>query len=238
MTTALYLSDSYKKEMEATITEVFADGEKKWQVVLDQTVFYPMGGGQPTDQGTLKSESWQGRVYQVLQKGEKIVHFVESTEAPTVGDTVKGSLDWERRFHHMRLHSAGHVVDFAMHLLGLTPVTLMPSKGDHGKKPVIYYEGHVDKDFREELEIKANEIVKEGLGLMTAMVSFEELEKNVLYLQPGLPTHKPLRMLTLANVGSVADGGTQVNNTSEVGVLSILPIERKEGYTLVKYRLS
>jgi Ser-tRNA(Ala) deacylase AlaX len=113
----------------------------------------------------------------------------------------------------------------------------MPLKGDHGKKPVICYQGIIEKDFREDLEKKANELVTQNLPFLTRFVSHEELEQEAIYLQPGLPKNKPLRLLTLKGVGSVADGGTQVHSTAEVGKISILPIEKKEGMTYIQYRL-
>ena len=209
MTRPLYLEDSYLKEMDAKILEAAKESEKRWQLVLDQTVFYPMGGGQPTDQGTLSSANWKGKVYQVLQKGDKIIHYVETEEPPQIGATVKGTLDWDRRYLHMRLHSAGHVVDFALYLLGYSPSPLMPFKGDHGKKPLIYYQGTIEQDFKDELEKKAADLISKNLHFSFRFVSYEELEKEAIYMQPGLPKNKPLRLLTLEGIGSVVDGGTQ-----------------------------
>lgn len=237
MTTPLYMQDAYLKEMEATILEVTKETDNRWQIVLDKTIFYPRGGGQSTDQGSLFTETWKGKVSQALQKEDKIVHQVEGSEPPPIGTIVKGVLDWDRRYLHMRLHSAGHVVDFALYLLGLSPFPLLPLKGDHGKKPVICYQGIVEKDFREDLEQKANELVIQNLPFETRFVSYEELERESIYLQPGLPKNKPLRLLTLKGVGSVADGGTQVHNTGEVGKITILPLERKDGMTFVHYRI-
>ncbi len=237
MTTPLYMHDAYLKEMEATIIDVAKETDNRWLVVLDKTIFYPRGGGQSTDQGILFTETWKGKVSQALQKEDKIIHFVEGSEPPPKGTVVKGTLDWDRRYLHMRLHSAGHVVDFALYLLGFSPAPLMPFKGDHGKKPVIYYQGIVQEDFRETLEQKANELVSKNLPFSTRFVSYEELEQGTIYLQPGLPKNKPLRMLTLEGVGSVADGGTQVHRTAEVGHISILPLEKEEGMTLIHYRL-
>lgn len=238
MTIPLYLHNAYLKEAQATILEVVKESDKKWQIVLDQTIFYPRGGGQSTDQGILFTDTWKGKVYQALLKGEKIIHYVESDEPPPVGSPLQMVLDWDRRYLHMRLHSAGHVVDFALYLMGYCPKLLNPLKGDHGKKPFIGYQGIVDKDFREELEKKANELVAQDLDFSFRLVEHEELERESIYIQPGLPKNKPLRLLTLNGIGSVADGGTQVNKTSEVGRISILPIEVKDGMTYVHYRLS
>jgi Ser-tRNA(Ala) deacylase AlaX len=239
MTELLYLTDAYLKEVESTVVEVGreTDGGQRWLLILDKTIFYPRGGGQATDQGTLSTEHWQGKVSQVLQKEGKIVHYVEGSEPPAVGTLVKGDLDWNRRYLNMRLHSAGHIVDFALYLIGYSPSPLMPFKGEHEKKPVIHYQGTVDTDFREELEQKANALVQQNLAFSVSLADGETLKREAIYLQPGLPTNKPLRLLKLAGVGSVADGGTQVHKTGEVGPITILPIEQKEGITLVRYIL-
>lgn len=237
MSYPLFLHDAYLQEMEASVLEVTQESEKRWQIVLDRTVFYPMGGGQPTDQGILFTDAWQGKVYQVLQKGEKIIHYVEADQSSVVGVAIKGKIDWNRRYLHMRLHSAAHVVDFALYLLGYSPSPLTPLKGDSGKKPVIWYQGTIEKDFRVELELKAAELTAKNLPFSFRFVDYAELEKEAIYLQPGLPKNKPLRLLTLEGVGSVADGGTQVHRTAEVGHISLLPLEKKEGMTLIRYSL-
>ncbi|MES2345372.1 MAG: alanyl-tRNA editing protein [Chlamydiota bacterium] len=239
MTIPLYLNDAYLKEMDAVITEFSKenDQQQRWMIVLDKTIFYPRGGGQSTDQGILFTDNWKGKVCQVLLKNDKTIHYVEADEPPPVGAPLKSTLDWNRRYLNMRLHSAGHVVDFALYLLGYSPRPLMPFKGDHDKKPVIYYQGTVEEDFREALEKKANDLVAENLSFSFRFADHDELEREAIYLQPGLPKNKPLRLLTLQGVGSVADGGTQVHTTSEVGHISILPIEKKEGLTLVHYRI-
>jgi alanyl-tRNA synthetase len=239
MTALLYLQDSYLKETEAKIIEVSKEmGGNRWLIVLDQTIFYPRGGGQSTDQGILSTANWRGKVSQALLKEDQVIHYVEGEEPPPAGTELKAILDWERRYLHMRLHSAGHVIDFALYLLGLSPTLLVPLKGEHGKKPVITYQGVLEKDFRKELEDKSNELVAQNLPFLTRFVSYEELEREAIYLQPGLPKNKPLRLLTLQGVGSVADGGTQVHRTGEVGKIAILPLEKQEGMTLVKYFLS
>ena len=233
----LYLEDSYAKEMEASVLEVQPEGDKRWRVILDKTVFYPMGGGQPTDQGQLSSDDWNGKVYKVMMKEGEIWHYIESEQAPSADALIHGVINWDRRFQHMRLHSAGHVVDFAMYLLGYSPNQLKPLKGDHGKKPYIVYDCTLGKDISKELEEKANELVDKAIEFTCEFVPLSELEKDAIYLQPGLPTNKPLRKLTLEDIGSVADGGTQVKNTNEVGKISILSVTEADGNTTVSYKL-
>jgi Ser-tRNA(Ala) deacylase AlaX len=93
---------------------------------------------------------------------------------------------------------------------------LQPFKGDHGKKPVIFYQGTIDEDFRQDLEKKSNDLVGQDIPFSFRFASYEELEKEAIYLQPDLPKNKPLRLLTLTGVGSVADGGTRIRS---VGVI-------------------
>jgi Ser-tRNA(Ala) deacylase AlaX len=123
-------------------------------------------------------------------------------------------------------------------MLGYSPKLLVPTKGDHGKKPFIVYTGVLGTEFAAELEKKANELIASKLKFTTEIVSLEELGKDAIYLQPGLPTNKPLRKLTLEGVGSVADGGTQVSNTEEVGHITITSVSEKDGLTTVSYQVS
>lgn len=234
-TKAIYLDDSYQKEMDAQVLTVEQEDEGRWRVILDQTVFYPMGGGQSTDQGELTYDGQSAKVYQVQTKDGEIWHFIETTTPPTQGMSVHGVIDWERRYMNMKLHSAGHIVDFAMYQLGYSPATLIPYKGDHGKKAFIMYQGILGKDIKGELEAKSRELVQKDLELSWEFQSYEALEKEAIYLQPFLPKDKPLRTLRLEGVGAVADGGTQVKKTSEVGLITITAVDEEDGNTKVSY---
>ena len=236
-TEPIYLTDSYAKEMDAKVMAVEKESDKKYEVVLDKTVFYPIGGGQPTDQGYLTYGGNEAEVYLVMVKEGEIWHHIRADNPPVVGDVVHGVIDWERRYKNMRLHSGGHIVDFAMYLLGYSPKTLQPLKGDHGKKPYIAYQGAIEDDIKQRLEDKSNELVANGLKFSYEFKTLDEVKDGVIYMQPGLPTNKPLRMLKLEGVGAVADGGTQVANTKEIGRIQITSVETKDGQTIVSYLL-
>jgi alanyl-tRNA synthetase len=250
-TNPIYLTNPYQKELTARVLELQPEPAGRWRVMLDQTVFYPMGGGQPTDQGFLtwqadpenpQSEILKGKVYQVMLKEGEIWHYIEKGEGktltpPAIGQAVKGEIDWTRRFQNMRVHTGGHLVDFALFRLGYVPETLKPLKADHGKKPYVLYEGNVDDLDNPKLDSAIAKLIEEGLEFSWEFVSLEVLEKDAIYLQPGLPTNKPLRKLTLSGVGSVADGGTLVKSTGEVGTVKILSIERQEDQTRIYYQV-
>ncbi|MBI3619736.1 alanyl-tRNA editing protein [Candidatus Roizmanbacteria bacterium] len=232
-----YLNNSYIKEMGATVLAIKPEGQNRYRLLLDSTVFYPMGGGQPTDQGKLTHENWTGDVYQVMIKDGEVWHYANETVIPEVNWLVRGAINWERRYQNMRRHSAGHLVDFALYQLGYSPKLLMPFKGDHGKKPFIMYRGTTDEDIKQKLEDKTNELVGRSLKFTTEFQPFEKLQQEAIYLQPGLPNNKPLRTLRLETVGAVADGGTQVGSTKEVGEVKITAIEKKEGNTVIYYQI-
>ena len=101
----IYLSDSYKKELGATITAI---SSKKFE--LDKTIFYPTGGGVPCDTGTVLIEDKCYHVVEVKKSEDNVIHVLGSEAAFQIGDTVKCTLDWERRYAHMRYHTATHVV--------------------------------------------------------------------------------------------------------------------------------
>ena len=237
-TKPIYLEDPYLKEIEATIIEVLPENEGECKFVLDQTIFYPMGGGQPTDQGFfLLPNGAKIEVNKVLFKDGEIYHYVKTGNPPLVGDKVKGMINWERRYKNMKVHSAGHIIDFALFLLGYSPNILKPMKGDHGKKPFITYAGSLGKDIKDELQKKVDELVANDLKFSWGFEPLEKLEKEALYLQPGLPKHKPLRALRLEGVGVVADGGTIVAKTSEVDAIHIVSIEDSGQETLIHYQI-
>lgn len=236
-TQQVYLDDSYQQEMDAQILEAIPDGEGKWKLILDKTVFYAMGGGQPTDQGKLISSNWQGDVYQVMIKDGELWHFVNATAAPTVGDSIHGVIDWDRRYKNMRYHSAGHIIDYALYMLGYSPKQLSPQKADHGKKPFIMYQGILEEDIKQRLQEKTDELVTKDLKFSWEFQPYEALQKEAIYLQPNLPTNKPLRTLRLETVGAVADGGTQIHATSEAGKIVIDEIVTEGDTTVIKYSL-
>ena len=107
-TRKLYYEDVYKKEFTAKVLEC-RKGEKGFEIILDQSAFYPEGGGQPCDLGTLNEVT----VLDVQEKGEEIVHYTK--EAITVGSEVIGKIDWERRFDLMQQHSGEHIVSGLVH---------------------------------------------------------------------------------------------------------------------------
>ena len=223
MTEALYHQDSYIQTFEATVTEVRDDG-----VVLDRTAFYPGGGGQPNDVGTLSAGGQTWQVTKVGRKDGAVVHQIECG-APAVGDVVTGVIDWERRHNLMRTHTALHVLcgviwrDYGAQVTG----------GDmHPLAARMDFEfEHMTATFAEEVEELVNREVAEGRPIDTRILprgeamSIPDLIRTKINLLPEGITE--VRVVEIEGLDLQADGGTHLANTRDVGRIRIVGHESK-----------
>lgn len=226
-TKQVYYEDPYKKELECKVLEVKPQGVLL-NVIVDQTIFYPEGGGQPSDKGMLG----EAKVEYVRMIDGEIVHQVKGNL--NVGTVVKQVLDWDWRYKYMRIHTAGHLLHDV--LMTLVP-ELVPIKGGHGKKPYIEYEGKIDPVMKDQIEQKVNEVLQKKLPVVTKFASYEELEKESKFLA-NLPRSKQLRMIKIGDFAGMADGGVQVANTKEIGKIWIANIVSKNGKSLIRYGIA
>lgn len=233
ITKPLYLTDSYLKECKSGVLEVTQNG-KNSTLVLDQTVFYPEGGGQPSDQGIIKSKKGTFKVTQVLLKGDKIIHFGKLDGTIKEGDQVNCQIDWLRRYKNMQVHSAGHILHEAVKLLFPQIIAI---EGQHGKNPYIKYEGKIGTQEIDNILEKCNELVNQDLSINTEFVSLEELKQRSSWVPEHLPTNKPLRIMWIGNFSPIPDGGTQVAKTSEIREFTEIKIETKGNQTYVFYKI-
>lgn len=234
MTELLYLKDSYRKTCEATILSVKKRGNL-WELTLDQTVFYPVGGGQPSDKGTITTKSATAHVKHVRLTNDIVIHECTIEGILTVDDKVLCTIDWSLRFYNMRVHSAGHIVHEAVKLIA---PNLVPIKGEHGEKAYIAYKGTLTADHAMGIEKKANDIVSSSVPLITEFVTKEELEKRSPWVPEHLPKNKPLRILSIGDFAPIPDGGTQVAKSSEVDTITIDQIENEDETVKVHYHIT
>lgn len=140
-TKQIYYEDSYKKELPCKVLSVEPKGNLL-NVVLDHTIFYPEGGGQPSDKGQLG----EAKVKYVRLSDGEIIHQVEGELK--AGENIKAVLDWNWRHKYMKIHTAGHLLhDVLMTMFkGLTP-----TRGSHGKKAFLEYQGEIDDTKKDEI---------------------------------------------------------------------------------------
>ena len=223
MTRLLYQTDSALREFEAQVVEVVGDG-----VVLDQTAFYPGGGGQPCDTGWLElgEERWQ--VGKVGRKEGRVVHSVDR-DPPPVGTSVRGTLDWGRRYDLMRTHTAMHIlcgVIWRDYGASVTGGNMQPRKG----RMDFEFE-HMQKELVVEIEQKINAEVAAARPVHVRVLPREEafripdLIRTKINLLP--PHITQVRVVEIEGLDVQADGGTHVSNTAEVGPLQIVDYKSK-----------
>lgn len=197
------------------------------QVVLDKTLFYPEGGGQPYDTGRLIKDREEFKVIEVKKSGGDIVHVVDRPGL-SVGDMVHGIIDWERRYKLMRMHTAAHIISAVIHqqcgaLITGNQLGLEASRIDFNLE-------YFDRNVIEACVQKANEIIAQGLQVKSYFLPREEALKipSVSKLASGrLPEVELIRIVEVPGVDIQADGGTHVRNTSEIGRIVVEKLENK-----------
>ena len=219
-TAELFRDDAYLQSCSATVTSV-----DQGAVYVDKTVFYPLGGGQPGDIGSI---SWDGGSVNIVDtrygEGGDIAHMIEEAAAlPSAGASVKLTLDWDRRYRHMRMHTA-------MHLLGsILKYDVTGGNISSAKSRLDFnMEDTVDK---EAVAVALTGLVSANHAVSCRWISEEELDANpqlvrTMSVQP--PRGKgAIRLLEIQDVDLQPCGGTHVNSTSEVGRVRIGKVEKK-----------
>jgi alanyl-tRNA synthetase len=223
-TRTLYYEDAYVKEFEAKVLKTIGEH----YVVLDQTAFYPEGGGQPADLGTLKFNGTMAEVVDVQKVGNVIVHVVKG-QMPKEGTKVTGSIQWNRRISLMRHHTATHVImGAARRILGQHVWQSGAQKGVETSRLDISHYQRLTPEEISRIEELANEAVMQTIPVKTMLKPRIEAEKQHgfrLY-QGGAVPGKEIRVVQTGNWEVQACGGTHVKNTGEIGLIKILHTER------------
>ena len=218
MTSELFLEDAYLREFSARV-----EGLNGREVVLDRTVFYPGGGGQPADKGTLGVGPIHASVVDVRREGGSIVHVLDGTIPGTVKE-LNGTLDWERRYAHMRYHTALHVLSAVMDGAFDARVTGGQMRADRARMD-FSFPGEWTAEVVGEMERLANEALASNRPVKVYEISREEaLERpELIRTQVNLVPErvKTVRVVEIEGIDAQADGGTHVANTQEVGRIEI-----------------
>ena len=222
MTQLLYLHDSYLREFDAVVTAVDAQ-----RVALDRTAFFAGGGGQPVDTGLLRWDGTTARVVELRKDGDTVWHTVEG-EVPPPGATIRGVLDWERRFNIMRHHSALHVLVGVVYRSFNALVTGGAIYPDRARMDFSLED--LNKDRVGAIKAEANRVIQEQRRILVRFLSRDEFERSDLVrLAKNLipPEIREVRVIEIEGFDAQADGGTHVGNTSEIGVLRVVKTENK-----------
>ena len=218
-TNELFRDDSYLKSCSASVT---ATGENC--VFVDQTVFYPLGGGQPGDTGTISWDGGNARIVDTRYVDGDIGHILEDgADCPAVATDVELELDWDRRYVHMRMHTAMHLLGSILQY-GVTGGNISAAKS------------RLDFDMTDTVDKEAVSsalaaLVAEDHAVSCRWISEEELDANpelvrTMSVQPPRGRGS-IRLLEIEDVDLQPCGGTHVRSTAEIGAVRIGKVEKK-----------
>ena len=220
-TRELFYEDPYIREFEAQVVEITGR-----EVVLDQTAFYPAGGGQPGDTGFIADS----KVINTIRKDGKIIHILDEEPRFSVGDRVFCKLDWQKRYIIMRSHTAEHIISRILILkfgdieFAGTQFGEKRSRIDVRNLPVLSDEQLC------EIEEEANAIVRENYPVKTFVLKREDAEKYLSKYKPASylipPSVQDVRIVEIDDFDAWACGGTHVRSTGEIGYIDILTCKK------------
>jgi len=225
-TDTLYYEDQQRTEFEAVVLEVFEREDGDYDVVLDQTMFYPEGGGQPPDHGTLSTDDTTVEVTDVQVTDDVVLHTCD--DDPGKGEFVRGQIDATRRRRLMAHHTATHIViHSARQVLGEHVRQAGAQKGtDSSRIDIRHYES-ISREQVREIEHRANDIVRDNSPVKQEWPDRHEAEEQYgfdLY-QGGIPTGEQIRLIYV-DEDVQACGGTHVARTGDIGAIKLLGTER------------
>lgn len=229
MTERLYLANCYIRKFSGNIIEILPNG-----IVLDKSAFYPESGGQLGDLGILKTKNGEKiEVKNTVQQRGKVIHEVESTKGLEIGMQLQGELDWIRRYQMMRAHTAQHCISrffqinykaetvsnklkTTINRLDLSPFSKLPSENLN------------------EISAQINELLSRNMPVSISFLPRKEAihflrrkEYQTQYLDMVPKSVQEFRIVSIDNYDFAACAGTHVQNTSEIGNISLKKTENK-----------
>ena len=223
-TDKLYYEDQERTEFEAVVLDVF-ERESGYDVVLDQTMFYPEGGGQPADHGTLSTDDVTVEVEDVQVRDGVVLHRTD--ENPGKGEFVRGQIDVDRRRRLMRHHTATHVIGYAARqVLGEHVRQAGAQKGTRRARLDVRHYERITREEVKEIERVANDLVTRNVTVKQEWPDRHEAQEKHgfdLY-QGGIPPGKNIRLIHVGD-DVQACGGTHVKRTGDIGAIKVLSTE-------------
>jgi len=224
-TRLLYYEDAYIQEFKAKVLAIQKIGER-WRVILDQTAFYPLGGGQPFDTGTLRGTNGVVAIKDVRVENRVVVHIGGVEGSFAEGEAVMGSLDWDRRYALMRSHTLAHLMAEAVRKATSLSGEVVGSGLDVDKVRLDIASESSLGPFLHEIQKVANSVIKENRPVEIKTLQRNEANKYVARFRENLKTLplqvQNVRIITIKDWHACACGGTHVRSTGEIGEAEIL----------------
>jgi misacylated tRNA(Ala) deacylase len=225
MTDEIFSRDAYQAATDVVVLDVRGGG-----VVLDRTVFYARGGGQPGDTGFLKGDGEEFRVIDTVKSHGDVLHMLEEPAAsPSVGIALRAEIDWARRHTLMRTHTALHALSgivFTDYGAKVTGGNMEP-----GVARMDFELDGISQEFGREIEAKLNTALQQDHVVHVSFIARAEAltDPDLIRTKVSLipETVDPIRVIDIHGLDKQADGGTHVRSTAEVGTVRVVKTESK-----------
>ena len=227
VTERLYYKDSHLIEFEARVVDQSERVSGWTAITLDRTAFYPTGGGQPSDTGTIGT----ARVVECIDDEDNGVLHVIQGRAPEIGATVKGRVDWARRLDHMQQHTGQHILSQALVTLFNAPTRSFRVLEESCEIDVALE--HPTTDIIERAVELANNVIWEDRAITISEVTAEEAADLPLRKEPARAGD--LRVIEIEGFDLTPCGGTHAYRTGEVGIIVVRHWERAKGLTRIEF---
>ncbi|WP_456365193.1 alanyl-tRNA editing protein [Thermococcus sp.] len=226
MTEKLFYRDPYLREANARITGVEVEG-KRVKLTLDRTIFYPEGGGQPSDRGRIEGNGFAVRVEKVTGKDEIVHEGIIEGRTPEVGGEVRLILDWEWRYENMRAHTGQHILSAIIKGLYGAETTGFQIFPEYNKIE-IDHSGELKWTEILEIERKTNGVIWGDIPVEVEVYGELPAElRSLLRKEVSSKVRPPIRVVRIGTVDVTPCGGTHVRSTGEIGFLKVLRVYRK-----------
>ena len=219
MTVELFRNDSYLKSYNSRITEILEDG-----IILDKTIFYPEGGGQPGDIGKILYNGKNIEIIGTRYQNKKIVHLIEKNNFLKINDKIDINLNWDIRYSHMKVHTCLHL------LCSIIPAPVTGGSIGDARGRLDF-----DIDIKPDKELilkQLNDLLNQDHLISINEITDDELDQNpelirTMSVKPPRGSGK-IRMISIGDgIDYQPCGGTHVNKTSEIGIVTSIKIENK-----------
>ncbi len=221
MTKKLYWESAYETTFSAIVKSIEENG-----IILDQTLFYPESGNQLSDRGSLKIKDHEFKIENVSKKGDDIIHHISDNfkNKISMGDKVRGTIDWEYRFGLMRAHSSQHI--FSAILKSKYDIDTIRANLNF-EEVYLQWSQKVDPPQLKEVLYEVNTIcTTKELKITSKIVPKKEAETIAEKIRSKIPQEPQVRLMEIENLDLVCCGGTHVQTTNEIGILFIFDFRK------------
>ena len=233
MTRKLYLNDTYLFESSAIITRASSD-EKGFYVLLDQSIFYPQGGGQPSDQGIIKGQGFELQIFRVSQIEDEIRHYInEPNEEILIGSTIFCALDQHRRISNAKYHTSAHLLSNVVE--AIYPHIKAIKGHSFPGEAYVEFQGASELPDQAIIGSSLNKAIEDNLGTRIFETDPASFESKFYKLPYEVPSNKAFRVMQIGEHHPIPCGGTHLKSLGKIEKIELSKLKIKNDILRIAY---